>query len=121
MTAAEEKEKNLEDAMPVDEIKSQIKNVFSTVLEEEGEGTQQYDHNKANVWISKMCDQCLDKLIKMRKPYKFVVNAMIMRRNGAGMHVCSSAYYGPNDGCICEKYDVSAYLYCVITVYWCAI
>lgn len=116
---AEDKEKQ-EEAIPVDDIKSSIKNVFSTVLEEEGEA-QQYDHQKANVWITKMCDQCMERLTKLRKPYKFVVQAMVMRKTGAGMHVCSSAFYGQNDNCVCESHDVSKYLYCVITVYWVAI
>ena len=115
---AAEKAQQGEEQISAEEIKSQIKNVFNQNLEEEGEGTQQYEHNKAQGWINKICEQVMDKLIRFRKPFKYVVNAVIMRRTGAGLHVTSSAYYGQTDGYVCEAHDMSKYFYCVVTVYW---
>lgn len=124
--SAEDKEKQGgqaaagEEAMSADDIKSQIKNVFNQNLEDDVDG-HFYDHNRAQIQINKICEQIMDKLVKFRKPFKYVVNAVIMRRTGAGLHVTSSAYYSQTDGYVCEAHDMSKYFYCVVTVFWCAL
>ncbi|KAG5508034.1 hypothetical protein GH5_07089 [Leishmania sp. Ghana 2012 LV757] len=82
---------------------------------------QRYDHFKAEEWIALVCDGIMERLVALGKPFKFVVHAMVMRKCGAGVHVCSSCYYAPTDGWLSHTHDLSAHLYAVVTVYWCAV
>lgn len=81
---------------------------------------QRYDHTKAEMWIARICDGIMERLVGLGKPFKFVVHTMVMRKCGAGLHVCSSCYYAPSDGWLSHAHDLSAHLYAVVTVYWCA-
>ncbi|GET87784.1 dynein-light chain-protein, putative [Leishmania tarentolae] len=92
-------------------------------MEEERDGddsAQRYDHFKAQEWVALVCDGIMERLVALGKPFKFVVHAMVMRKCGAGVHVCSSCYYAPMDGWLSHAHDLSAHLYAVVTVYWCA-
>ncbi|KAK7196801.1 Dynein light chain Tctex-type [Novymonas esmeraldas] len=82
---------------------------------------QRYDHFKSEEWIALVCDGIMERLVALGKPFKFVVHAMVMRKCGAGVHVCSSCYYAPTDGWLSHAHDLSAHLYAVVTVYWCAV
>ncbi|CCW69162.1 unnamed protein product [Phytomonas sp. Hart1] len=79
---------------------------------------QRYDHNKSLAWTQLICDGIMKKLILMDKPFKYVVHCMIMRKTGAGIHVCSSNFYGPIDGCLSHSHDLNPHIYAAITVYW---
>lgn len=110
-----------EDTIDPSDIKNAAKQALANVLDEEG---TTYDHAKASGWIAKICDTVLnsDKLVKARKPYKFVVNAMVVRAAGAGVHVSSSCYLGPHDGYHIEEYNnAQKQIYAALTVYWCQI
>lgn len=89
--------------------------------EEAGEDVgQHYDHVESEMWIARICDGIMERLVGLGKPFKFVVHTMVMRKCGAGLHVCSSCYYAPTDGWLSHSHDLSAHLYAVVTVYWCA-
>ncbi|CAG9572458.1 putative dynein-light chain-protein [Leishmania major strain Friedlin] len=93
-------------------------------IEEDRDGddtAQRYDHFKAEEWVALVCDGIMERLVALGKPFKFVVHAMVMRKCGAGVHVCSSCYYAPMDGWLSHAHDLSAHLYVVVTVYWCAV
>ncbi|TPP55275.1 Tctex-1 family protein [Leishmania donovani] len=93
-------------------------------IEEDRDGddtAQRYDHFKAEEWVALVCDGIMERLVALGKPFKFVVHAMVMRKCGAGVHVCSSCYYAPMDGWLSHAHDLSAHLYAVVTVYWCAV
>lgn len=93
-------------------------------IEEDRNGddtAQRYDHFKAEEWVALVCDGIMERLVALGKPFKFVVHAMVMRKCGAGVHVCSSCYYAPMDGWLSHAHDLSAHLYAVVTVYWCAV
>ncbi|CCW61248.1 unnamed protein product [Phytomonas sp. EM1] len=79
---------------------------------------QRYDHNKSMAWTQLICDGIMKKLILMDKPFKYVVHCMIMRKTGAGIHVCSSNYYGQSDGCLSHSHDLNPHIYAAVTVYW---
>lgn len=110
------------------EVKNIILQVLSPYFEDDGtEGgededtAQRYDHIKCKSWIQLICDGILERLLALGKPYKYVAHCMIMRKCGAGMHVCSSCYYGAADGWVSHAHDLSAHIYAVVTVYWLAI
>lgn len=107
------------------EVKNIILQVLSPYFEDDGsEGgeeedtAQRYDHVKCKDWIQLICDGILERLVGLGKPYKYVTHCMIMRKCGAGMHVCSSCFYGTGDGWVSHAHDLSAHIYAVVTVYW---
>eukprot|EP00759_Apiculatamorpha_spiralis_P043890 PhF_6_TR41049/c0_g1_i1/m.62177/K10420/DYNLT; dynein light chain Tctex-type 1 len=109
--------------MPED-IKKVVKDALDglqTTMEEELEG--KYDSVRASHWINKVCEACMEKLIQKSRPFKYVVTCLIMRRNGAGIHVCSAALWSQDtDNCVCEVFDmVNKPTYAVVTVYWVAV
>lgn len=107
------------------EVKNIILQVLSPYFEDDGtEGgeeedtAQRYDHLKCKNWIQLICDGILERLLALGKPFKYIAHCMIMRKCGAGMHVCSSCYFGPADGWVSHAHDLSAHIYAVVTVYW---
>ncbi|ORC92664.1 putative dynein light chain [Trypanosoma theileri] len=109
--------------VPPNDVKNIILQVLSPYFDDEGgeDDAQHYDHIKAQGWIQLICDGIMEKLLGMRRPYKYVVHCMIMRKCGAGVHVCSSCYYSQADGWVNHAHDLSAHIYAVVTVYWSAI
>jgi hypothetical protein len=107
-----------EDAISLDDVKSAVKYALTAILEEEGDQSLVYDHNKSSDWIAKICEISVERCVRMKKPFKYICNAVIVRKTGAGVHVCSSAHFSPQDGCVCEVFDMNESLYCAVTMYW---
>ena len=110
-----------EDAIVATDVKNIVTQALSPHFDDEGDIQHRYDHNKAQVWINSICDTVMDKLTKLRKPYKYVVHSLVMKKSGAGMHVCSSCYYSVTDGWMSHEHTLSPWLYCVVSVYWSAV
>jgi len=52
-----------------------------------------------------ICEKLLEQLISQSKPYKYMVNCMIMQRTGVGAFNAASCYYdGVIDGCSIIKW-----------------
>jgi len=111
-------DKTPEEMLIPGDIKNLVSQVLSPYFDDEGDVQHTYDHNKSVTWIRGICDSVVEKLVRLRKPYKYVVHMLVMRKCGAGMHVCSSCYYTSSDGWMSHAYDLSPWLYCVVTVYW---
>ncbi len=81
-----------------------------------------YQHNKVAQWTSNIVEQCLKRLTSLNKPFKYVVTAIIMQRNGAGLHTASSCYWdNTSDGNCTLRWDNNKTMYCVASVYGLAI
>eukprot|EP00906_Rhabdomonas_costata_P029292 RCo041354 len=81
--------------------------------------TLQYDHSKVQHWINTIVETSMKKLTALNKPFKFIVNCLIMRRTGAGLHLASSTVWDiTSDNLYLYKEESNKYLYCITTVYW---
>lgn len=124
---AEESKVEADDALLSDTVKTKVvAPARLDVLEDEGRSDavagQKYDHDVAQVLVSRLCEKVMENLLKLRKPFKYVVNSVIMRKCGAGAHVCCSAQMSAtSDGCYTEFMDVTDTIWCVVTVFWCAL
>lgn len=93
-----------------------LQNVVEEILKD-----QPYDHSRIGQWINDICERCTKELVGLGKPFKYVMTAVIMQRNGAGLHTVSSCFWdNANDGSASYKYDNKA-MYCVATCYALAI
>ena len=63
-----------------------------------------YDPEKVNAWTNTMVEQSLRGLQGQSKPFKYVVTAIIVQKNGAGLHTAAGTFWdGKRDGaCPCR-------------------
>ena len=58
-----------------------------------------YDPEKVNAWTNTMVEQSLRGLQGQSKPFKYVVTAIIVQKNGAGLHTAAGTFWdGKRDG-----------------------
>ena len=84
-----------------------------------------YDESKVATWVDRICDQSMQKLTQMNKPFKYVVTCILMQKNGAGVHTGQSCFWDvANDNCARIAYPLAskkqAYdprMYCVVTCF----
>ncbi|UJR33499.1 hypothetical protein I4U23_020944 [Adineta vaga] len=72
----------------IDEVSNIIKDTIERII-----GGNSYQHNKVNRWTADIVDHVLTELTKLGKPFKYIVQAVIMQKNGAGLHTASSCYW----------------------------
>ena len=71
-----------------DEVKQLIEQSIEPVL-----GRQQYQPKRVPDWTSTIIDTTLKALQSHSKPFKYVVTAIIMQKNGAGLHTASTCFW----------------------------
>jgi dynein light chain Tctex-type 1 len=109
-------EKIGEDGIAVETMKDCCKNAITSVFDEESR--QPYNHNDAQQWVARICEFTLEKCMKLKKPFKYIVNCVIVKKVGAGLHLSSSSHFSPTDGSVCEVYDVNTELFVAVTLWW---
>ena len=80
-----------------------------------------YTHTKVPSWTSMCIEHRLKKLKQLDKPFKYVVTAVIMQRNGAGLHTATSCFWdNSTDGSATLRWENKS-MYCLVTVFGLAI
>lgn len=78
----------------------------------------QYDHERASALASDICDQVVQKLSHGRLPRKYVAQATIVQKIGAGLHTAASANWdSESDGCYAVKAESKGSMMCILTVF----
>ena len=84
-------------------------------------GGNAYQHNKVNQWTSNVVEHCLNQLTKLARPFKYIVTAVILQKNGAGLHTASSCFWdNSTDGSCTLKWENKT-MYCIVSVFGLAI
>lgn len=82
-----------------------------------------YEERMVTTWVNYICEDAIQALNELAKPFKYIVNVIIMQNTGAGMHAAISEYCdGVNDGvCVVkwpsEKNKDSGNCCCIVTVF----
>lgn len=125
---ADDNKVEAEDALLAETVKTKVVGpAKNDVLEDESRPDavvaqqQQYDHEVAKVLVARLSEKLMENLLKLRKPFKYVVHNTILRKCGAGAHVCCSAQMANSDGCYSETIEVTESIWCVVTIFWCAL
>nr|XP_020445390.1 dynein light chain Tctex-type 1 isoform X2 [Monopterus albus] len=94
------------------------------VVEESVEATigrNTYQHNRVNQWSTSVVEQCLGQLGKLGKPFKYIVNCIIMQKNGAGLQTASACFWdNSTDGSCAVRWENKS-MYCIVNVFGLAI
>ena len=100
------------DEFPSEDVETVVKNTIGSVLE-----SASYNPRKVNDWCNSVIDMCLKELQSLSRPYKYVLTAIIMQKNGAGMVSAASVTWdAAKDGC-CKVTWENGTMHCVVTVY----
>jgi dynein light chain Tctex-type 1 len=52
--------------------------------------------------VDAICDKCMADLHELNKPFKYVVTAAVVQKNGAGVHAGHSAYWDSTNDNLCQ-------------------
>eukprot|EP01001_Neometanema_parovale_P003370 NODE_14399_length_447_cov_436.898148_g14100_i0.p1 GENE.NODE_14399_length_447_cov_436.898148_g14100_i0~~NODE_14399_length_447_cov_436.898148_g14100_i0.p1 ORF type:complete len:138 (+),score=45.58 NODE_14399_length_447_cov_436.898148_g14100_i0:61-414(+) len=77
----------------------------------------QWNSKKVDQWTSNIIEQCLKRLAEMKKPFKYVVTAVIMQKTGAGVHSAFTAFWDNSADGICYVPYENDTIQCFCTVY----
>jgi len=78
---------------------------------------QTYTHTKVKQWTSNCIEACMKRLKDLNKPAKYIVTAVLMQKNGAGLHTATSCYWdNSTDGSATLRWENKS-MYCVVTVF----
>ncbi|XP_017297000.1 dynein light chain Tctex-type 1-like [Kryptolebias marmoratus] len=80
-------------------------------------GKDDYSQNQVNKWTSGIVERCISQLIKLGKPFKYIVTCAVMQKTGAGLHTANSCYWDTAmDGSCTVRWE-SRTMYCVVSVF----
>ncbi|XP_007899582.1 dynein light chain Tctex-type 3 isoform X1 [Callorhinchus milii] len=101
----------------VDETSNVVKECIENII---GGGID-YNHSKINQWTATIVEQSLMHLVKMGKPFKYIVTCAVMQKSGAGLHTASSCYWDSSTDGSCTVRWENKSMYCVVSVFAVAI
>uniref|UniRef100_A0A7S3CPD7 Uncharacterized protein n=1 Tax=Strombidium rassoulzadegani TaxID=1082188 RepID=A0A7S3CPD7_9SPIT len=76
---------------PNETINQIVLNTAESVLE-----NAQWDEKKVPGWINEICETVTKQLIEMKRPYKYIVNCMLIQKTDKPLYSCLSARYENN-------------------------
>ncbi|KAM6893459.1 dynein light chain Tctex-type 3-like [Xenentodon cancila] len=80
-------------------------------------GGDDYNQNLVNKWTAGIVERCLTQLVKLGKPYKFIVTCAVMQKTGAGLHTANSCYWDTTSDGSCTVRWENRTMYCVVSVF----
>eukprot|EP00761_Pharyngomonas_kirbyi_P014124 gb/GECH01014154.1/.p1 GENE.gb/GECH01014154.1/~~gb/GECH01014154.1/.p1 ORF type:complete len:113 (+),score=21.03 gb/GECH01014154.1/:1-339(+) len=97
--------------------KQEVNNIIKDSVEAVISQSTEYQHSKVPTWVNTISENCMKRLTNLNKPFKYIVNCVIMQKNGAGFHMSNSCYWdSSSDGTITHRFE-NKNLYCITTVY----
>ncbi|KAG5453404.1 Dynein light chain Tctex-type [Clonorchis sinensis] len=96
----------------VEEVEPLVRKSIETVLSQ-----QSYVHDQTQQWARTIIEGCLDKLVKLSKPYKYIVNCTLAQKNGGGLYNASSCYWDNTKDDTCTVKWENRTIACIVTVF----
>ena len=86
---------------------------------------QAYSDSCALKWNNLICEEIVSRLVGCKKPYKYIVDCLIMQKTGSGLHSHTTSYFdSANDGQITylwpkdkSKDQPNKTMNCLVTVF----
>lgn len=70
-----------------------------------------FNNEKATQWCNQLIDQCLRGLLKLEKPYKYIISCIMQQNNGAVLHSAAAAQFEDVDGCVCKSIAINDFFF----------
>eukprot|EP01063_Lacrimia_lanifica_P033923 TRINITY_DN6162_c1_g3_i1.p2 TRINITY_DN6162_c1_g3~~TRINITY_DN6162_c1_g3_i1.p2 ORF type:complete len:112 (+),score=42.51 TRINITY_DN6162_c1_g3_i1:88-423(+) len=76
-----------------------------------------YQHGKVRQWNTEVVENCMQALLQLPLPRKYIVQCTILQKSGAGLHSTVQCYWDDgNDGSFTHRVE-NKNLICVTNVY----
>lgn len=67
-----------------------------------------YNDQLSNDWSNKICEDAIEQLTELNKPFKYIINCVLMQKNGAGLNSSTSCFWDTgNDGVVTIQWPKS--------------
>lgn len=99
--------------LETDEVNQIIRDVVEKIVGDE----TAFMIEKLKKWSDTIVQQCLEKLAKLKRPFKFIVTSVINQRNGAGFVSHSSCFFNIDTDLVTTFRWENDILHCVVSVY----
>ena len=73
---------------PSEDIEKIVQETVEAIL-----GPRTYSEKDVPVWINELNEAIMEKLVSAQKPFKFLINSLIMQRKGANVVVSNSNFW----------------------------
>jgi dynein light chain Tctex-type 1 len=70
-----------------------VEGIVKTSLQSSISQESRYDPETANTTSRTLLEACIKNLAALGKPFKYIVTAIVMQKNGAGLHTAMGAYW----------------------------
>lgn len=95
-----------------EEVAKIIKEALERII-----GNKEYDQSKISRWTADSVDQILTELTNLDRPFKYIVQTIILEKTGGGFHTASSCYWNNTTDGSCTLRWENKYLYTIVSVY----
>ena len=80
-------------------------------------GENPYSENRVTAWTTSIIEKVLSGLVRLKRPFKYIVNCSLQQKTGAGLHITTASHWDINtDGACTVKWD-NDYIHCVVHVF----
>ena len=73
-------------------------------------------NDKATSWCSQLIDQCLRGLLRLEKPYKYLVSCVMSQNNGAVLHSDVVMLFEDTDGMVSKTISINDLFFSITIV-----
>jgi dynein light chain Tctex-type 1 len=80
-----------------------------------------YDSTKVGQWSNAVIDSCLKGLTGLGRPFKYIVTAAILQRQGSPTHTAAGTYWDSKRDGMCKMAWENPTIHCIVTVFGLAI
>merc|ERR1712070_594434 len=101
-----------DDVFNAESVETIVRDAIENVL-----GSAQYNTNKVTQWTNFIVEDVLKNLQFQGKPFKYIVNCLIMQNNGSGLHMASSCFWDTNNDGSCTVRFSNDTMHCHCTVF----
>ncbi|CAH8874557.1 unnamed protein product [Trichobilharzia szidati] len=80
-------------------------------------GSSTYTHESSKEWARSIVDSCRSDLVKLGKPFKYVVNCTITQKPGPGVYNAASCYWDTTKDGNCKVKWENDHVHCIVVVF----
>ncbi|XP_061590756.1 dynein light chain Tctex-type 1-like [Cololabis saira] len=96
----------------VEEVRRIIQDSIETAI-----GGNDYKHSRVDQWTASVMEQSLSQLNKLGKPFKYIVNCIIMQKSGAGLQIENACFWDNSADGSCTVRWENKTMICIVTVF----
>ena len=98
-------------------IKEDLKKTVEEIMNADLEDKTKYEHDKAQEWVSTICEKIIKTLHEEQKGYKFMCTGTIFPKGNASLEFAASCLWNTRtDGSLTVQYE-SDYIHCFVCLF----